>query len=284
MFEVFCLAIIIIGAVLQYVSNEYKVRLWRWSRRSDASGPRAIISAASKQFVSAVESAIARPYRRIITYENGSAEQRLDLYPEERLAALIAMTDDLQSDKLFALVPAVVKSVLERWEETVPDFEETTSILGRMEDETWTKARLDPGLYGSIRAQMFAELENAYSFYDFMHVEEFLKQTDRAATDDENRAISSGFYRYIRSRFSQDLSEMESNGDALDDMANFMSKMITEHGYDVSRQYDRVMQTIADRDERAERRADEDYDRWRDARNFERIDEEAISSMFDSLR
>ena len=217
---------------------EQLVTLWRWSRQSKASGPRAIISAASEQFVSAVEAAIARP---------------LDIYPEERLAALIAMTDDLQSDRLLALVPAEVKSVLEGWEETMPNFEETTSILGRMEDETWAKARLDPGLYDSIRAQMFAELKNAYSFYDFMHVEEFLKQTATVATDDENKAISSGFDRYIRSRFSQDLSGMESNGDALDDMANFMSKMITEYGYDISRQYDRVMETIAERDERAEK-------------------------------
>jgi hypothetical protein len=179
--------------------------------------------------------------------------------------------------------PAVVKSVLERWEETVPNFEETTSILGRMEDETWVKTRLDPGLYGSIRAQMFAELEHAYSFYDFMHVQEFLKQTDTAATDEENKVISSSFQRYLRSRFSEDLSEITSDGDALDDMANFMSEMITEYGYNISREYARVMSTIGVRDEYAERGTDEDG-RWKDERNLERADEEAISSMFDSLR
>jgi hypothetical protein len=44
------------------------------------------------------------------------------------------------------------------------------------------------------------------------------------------------------------------------------------------------MGTIAERDERAESRADEDYDRWKEERIVETASEEAISSMFDSLR
>ncbi len=44
------------------VSFEQLVTLWRWSRQSNASGARAIISAASEQFVSAIEVAIARPF------------------------------------------------------------------------------------------------------------------------------------------------------------------------------------------------------------------------------
>jgi hypothetical protein len=260
------------------------VTLWRWSRLLKASGPWAIISGASEQFVSAVEAAIARPYRRVVTYEKGSAEYQLDIYPEPRMAALLAMTDDLKSVRLLALVPSVVESVLERWEATVPDFEETTSILSDMEDETWSKARLDPKLYGKIRERMFAELANAYSFYDFMHVEEFLKESNTKPTDSEHEALSLGFNEYMRSQFWRDLSEMTTNGDALDDMANFMSKMMTEYGYNISGQYESVMETIAERDEHADHRADQEYGNWKEQRGFERADEEAISSMFDSLR
>ena len=49
-------------------------------------------------------------------------------------------------------------------------------------------------------------------------------------------------------------------------------------------QYDQVMQASGEWEERAERGCDEDYDRWKDARAFERADEEAIANMFDSLR
>jgi hypothetical protein len=262
---------------------EQLVTLWRWSQQSKASDPRAIINTANEKFILGVEAAIARPYRRVITYENGRAEYRLDLYPEERLAALIAMADDLQSDRLLALVPAVVESVLERWKESVPDFEETTSILSSMEDESWSKPRMEPGLYGRIRAQMFAELANAYSFSDFMHVQEFIRQTPGGATDAENEAFSAGFYEYIRSQFSQDLSDITSDGDALDEMADFMSDMLKQ-GYDISEQYGRLMGTKDQRDEHADRRADEDYGQWKDQRGFERADEEVISSLFDSLR
>jgi len=42
-----------------------------------------------------------------------------------------------------------------------------------MEDETWSRTRLDQTLYGRIRERMFAEITNAYSFYDFMHLKNF---------------------------------------------------------------------------------------------------------------
>jgi hypothetical protein len=130
---------------------------------------------------------------------------------------------------------------------------------------------------------MFAELQNATSFYDFMHVDEFLKQTNVAATDAENEAFSSGFSTYIRSQFSYDLNSI--SGDySLDDMANFLSKMMTEYGYGVSGQYERVMQVLAARDHEIECRADVQSDYWRDTAASERVDEEVISSMFDSLR
>jgi hypothetical protein len=165
----------------------------------------------------------------------------------------------------------------------VVDFERTTGILSRMEEETWAQARLDPGLYSRIRAQMFAELQNATSFNDFMHVEEFLKKTNVAATDAENEAFSSGFGTYIRSQFSYDLASI--SGDYLDHMADFLSEMITEYGYKVSDQYERVMQAIAERDDEIKRRADvQPYYLRRDAAASERVDEEAIASMFDSLR
>ena len=95
---------------------EQLVTLWRWSQQFKASGPRTIINGAGEQFVSAVEAAIARPYRRVVTHDNGSEEYPLDLYPEARMAALLAMTDDLKSDRLLALVPSVVELILERWE------------------------------------------------------------------------------------------------------------------------------------------------------------------------
>jgi hypothetical protein len=261
---------------------EQLVTLWRWSRQLKASGPRVIINGASERFVSAVEAAIARPYRRVVTYENGSAEYELDLYPEARMAALLAMADDLQSDRLLALVPSVVESILERWEETVPDFEKTTSILSYMEDAAWSKARLDPNLCEKIRERMFAELENSYSFYDFWHVDEFLKNTGNQPTDAENQIMDLALQEYIGSGFWDDLSNTD--GKALDDMANFISKMMKEYGYDFSLEHESVMEKIAERDEHEDHRADEEYSRWKDQRGFEGADDESISSMFDSLR
>ena len=260
---------------------EQLVALWRWSRQLKASGPRTIINGESEQFVSAVEAAIARPYRRVVTYEDGSAEYRLDLYPEARMAALLAMTDDLKSDKLLVLVSSVVELILERWNKVVPDFEETTSILSRMEDMTWSKARLDPNLYEKIRERMFTELEKAYSFSDFWHVEEFLKDSNKPTTDTENETMGLAFKEYIGSQFWDDLSGTED--ETLDDMANFMSKMMEEHGYDISHEHESVMEKIAERDERPDP-DDEEYTRWNDHRGFERADEESISNMFDSLR
>jgi len=88
----------------------------------------------------------------------------------------------------------------------------------------------------------------------------------------------------MESQFWNDLSDTSENGDALDDMATFMSKMMTEYGYDITRQYESVMETIAERSEQVDNREDSEYSRWKDQRGFERADEEAISSMFDSLR
>jgi len=151
-----------------------------------------------------------------------------------------------------------------------------------MEDCGWTKQRLDPTLYQSIRAQMLAELQNAYSFYDFMHVEDFLKQSETQTTDIENRAVLSGFDSYIQTRFSDDLGNTD--GDAIDDMLSFISKMMTEYGLNISAQYQRVIEAVADRDQRSWDRSDDDYSRFRDERVLEKADEEAISNMFDSLR
>jgi hypothetical protein len=67
-------------------------------------------------------------------------------------------------------------------------------------------------------------------------------------------------------------------------MANFLSEMMTEYGYKVSAQYECVMQAIAWRDDGIEHRADVESDYWRGTAASERVDEEAISSMFDSLR
>jgi hypothetical protein len=267
---------------------EQLVTLWRWSRQLKASGPRVIINGASQEFVSAVEAAIARPYRRVVTREDGAlagvtAEYKLDLYPEARMAALLAMTDDLESHTLLALIPSVVQSILERWEAAAPDFEETTSILSYMEDATWSNVRLDPKLYEKIRERMFAELENAYSLSDFWHVEEFLKDTHKQSTDVENDTISLAFKKYKESQFwYDDLSDM--NGEALDDMANLMLKMMEEYGYDISYEYESIMEKIAERDEHADERFDVEYSAWKEQRAFERDDEEYISSMFDSLR
>lgn len=263
---------------------EQLVTLWRWSRQAKSSSARAIIGATNQQFTAAVKATLAQPYRRVTTHELGSSEQRLDIYPEQRLAALIAMAGSLQSETLLALIPDLVTSVMERWEGLVPDFEEAINILRRMEEDTWGKARLNPELYVSIRARMFAELQYAQSFYDFMHVEEFATGTDVPVTDEENNIISSAFKSYMSSRFSEDLRQISTDGDGLQDMADFMSKMISDYGYDISRQYDSIMEHISDREQEAEIRADDDYDRWKDQRGFERSDEEAISRMFDTLR
>ena len=264
---------------------EQLVTLWRWSQQLKASGPRVIINGASEEFVSAVEAAIARPYRRVITHEDGplagvTVEYKLDLYPEARMAALLEIADDLKSDRLLALVPSAVESMLERWDETVPDFEETKSILSWMENAAWSKARLDPKLYEKIRERMFAGLENACSFYDFQYVDEFLKDTDKQPTDTENEAIDLAFRKYMESQFWDDLYDMD---EGLDDMAIFMSKMMKEYGYDLSSKYESVMEKIAERGEHDDDRADVEYSRWKEQRAFERDDEESISRMFDSL-
>jgi hypothetical protein len=263
---------------------EQLVTLWRWSRQSKARGPLTMISAASERFVSAVEASIGRPYRHVTTFEKYSVEQRLDLYPEERLAALLEMSNDLESDRLLALAPPTVKSILERWDETAPDFERTAEILKFMEDETWSRTRLDRTIYNKIRERMLAELPNAYSFRDFVYVDEFLKTTITPPSDDENEAYSIGFDTYIKSQFSDDLREITSSGEAFDDMLEFMAKMMKENGHDTSRQCERIEEAIAEQDEREERRANNGDGRWKDNRGFERADSEAISSMFDSLR
>ena len=263
---------------------EQLVTLWRWSRQSEARGPLAIISAASEQFVSAVEASIGRPYRRVTTFQEYSVEQRLDLYPEERLAALLEMSNDLESDRLLALAPSAVKSILERWDETAPDFERTAEILKFMEDDTFGRARLDRSLYDSIRNRMLAELTNAYSFRDFVYVDEFLKTTFTSPSDDEKEAYAVGFDTYIKSHFSNDLWEITSSGEVLDDMAEFMSRMMKEDGHDTSRQCERIEEAIAELNEREERRANNDEGHWKDNRSFERADKEGISNMFDSLR
>ncbi len=115
-----------------------------------------------------------------------------------------------------------------------------------------------------------------------MHVEEFLKRTDVDATDAENDAFCGAFYKYVQSQLTWELSDIDR--DALADMERFMSMMITEHGYDISRQHQHVLETIAERDERAEQRANDGYRGWNDERRSERADEEAILSMFDSLK
>lgn len=263
---------------------EQLVALWRWSRHSKTRGALASVKAMSEEFVLAVEASIARPYCRVIIFEGGTGEQRLDLYPEARTAALLNMADDLESDRLLALAPALVGSILERWKAAVPDFEETTGILGFMENRPWVRARLDGKLYETIREQMLAELAYASSFSDFAHVEEFFKSTVTQASDSENEAFSIGFNAYIESQFSFDLSEIKYNDEDLVEMASFMSKMIEEYGYDISTQYERVIEAIAERDERAERRADDVYYGAKGNPGSEWANGEAISSMFDSLK
>ena len=97
-----------------------------------------------------------------------------------------------------------------------------------MENRTWSKERLDRKLYEKIRERMFTEFENACSFSDFFHVDEFLRDTDKQSTDAENETMGLAFKKYTEYQFWYDLSDM--NGEALDDMANFMSKMMSEYG------------------------------------------------------
>jgi hypothetical protein len=260
------------------------VTLWRWSQQSNASGISTIISGTSENFTTAVEAALARPYCRIIDLGNGSAEQQLDMYPEERLASLIAMVDSLRSVRLLASIPLTADAVLERWKTTAPDFGETSSMLSRMEDESWSSARLDPSIYTNIRKRMFAELKHATSLIDFEHVHIFSMESNMSEADDEAASFSEGINNYMRDWFQQDLSDVRNDSDRLHGMSEFLTTLNGDLGYGFIDQYESVMEVISEREEYEERHADEAYDRWKDSRGFERADDEAISRMFDSLK
>jgi hypothetical protein len=262
------------------------VTLWRWSSQSKPQ-PGSVLAAqitANELFVSAAEASLARPYREVLRFAAGSTERQLDLYPEERLAGLLAMAEGINAERLVALIPEVVKSILDRWKDSEPEFEIICNILRFMEQGNWCKSRIPIRVYEDIRYNVLIELANASSFYAFYWVDDFFKTTLERPKDDEVEAFSNNFDDHIKSSFFNDLSNIQYNGDELNEMGNFMSDMMDRNGYNIALQYNSVMQAIGERDHRDEARADELQEHWRDTRSSEMADEDAISSMFDSLK
>jgi hypothetical protein len=87
---------------------------------------------------------------------------------------------------------------------------------------------------------------------------------------------------YINKWLPQEISEVSTNPDMLNEIADFLSKMMEDYGFNIRGRYEGVMEAITELEVREERRA-EAMSGWTDRRAFERSGDDAIDSMFRSL-
>lgn len=259
-------------------------RVWQWSKKHERADIAAIMHRGNSSFLDAIERTLAGPYRQQIQTHYGLLERAIDLYPEARLSALLSMAEDVESERLITLVPGSSEAVFTRWDEMPPDFEEAVDILETIESSRWLAANLQGDTWSNVRRRMYGKLQCATSYLDFFHVENYASTSKKNESDAEAQMFSAAFNNYMQDSFRDELGDIASQDDNLSEMAGFLSKMMKEYGYSISNQYDSLMEIISEREEYAEQRADHEYDSWKDQRGFERADDEAISSMFDSLR
>lgn len=226
---------------------------------------------------------LSRPFAKRIELQGGWAEKALDLYPEARLRGVIVIADDLKSETAWELTSRCLDEVLARWQEHSPDIEGSVGILNALEGASWERIQNETELSYVLRAKLLDELQDATQCSDFMFVDEYAKETKEKFTDEENEKFSNGFMNYINKWLPQEISEVDTNADQLKEIADFLSKMMKDYGYNIGRSYGRIMEVITQLEDHEEQRADTMYDEWKDGRAFERADEEAIDSMFSSL-
>jgi hypothetical protein len=164
-----------------------------------------------------------------------------------------------------------------------PDIEESVGILNALEGPSWERIQNETALSHVLRAKLLDELQDAMQCSDFMFVDEYAKETKEKFTDEENGKFSKGFMNYINKWLPQEISEVSTNADMLNEIADFLSKMMKDYGFNIQDRYERIMEVIRELEDHEEQRADAMYDEWKDRRAFERGDEEAIDSMFRSL-
>jgi hypothetical protein len=130
---------------------------------------------------------------------------------------------------------------------------------------------------------MLDNLKHSSQCSDFAYIDEYSKATRFPFSDEESTKFSVGFKNYIDKWLHQDIWEGRDQVDALHEIANFLSKMITEYGYSVQAEYEHLMEEIEELEEAQERRAESQLDRWKENRAFDRARADTIDSMFSSL-
>jgi hypothetical protein len=258
------------------------VRMWQWAGQKGGSSARKIIQDGEVALALSADRTLSAPCRELLSSGSASAERPLDIYPEARLRNLIAMAEQTRSLRLAAQIPAAYEAVLTEWAGHYADFEECIGALEALESSPWVSAEIEPSIYTTLRRRMFEELAHSTTFKDFGQVDDFSYRTKISSTAEEHTTYSSALNIYLKESFADDLGDV--GGDTLDAMATFLEKVTNEYGFSTDRQLSDVLEAITQRNEEAEYRADQQSDRWREARAFERADHEAIASMFDSLK
>jgi hypothetical protein len=259
------------------------LRLWELSRRTGFERlPRSLI-ATGAQLVDAIARCVARPFAQRFEFGGRWAEVEFDIIPEARLRGVITISDDLRSGEVYALTAGCLSEVLSRWDNVIPDFEETVDILTALEEASWDRIRNDKALHEEIRKKMLDNLKHSSQCRDFAYVEEYSKNCQPMFSDEEHEKFSAGFMNYIRKWFHQDVKECGYHIGLLHEIGEFLSEMMTKYGYSVRDQHDYLMEEIGELDEIQEQRAESQLDRWKGNRAFERANSDAIDSMFSSL-
>jgi hypothetical protein len=105
------------------------LRLWQLSSRLGFEQLRQNLIGPEMRLVEAIARCLARPFAQRIEFGGGWATVEHDIGPEARLHGVIMMSDDLRSKEAYSLTTGCLLHMLARWDDVIPDFEETVRIL-----------------------------------------------------------------------------------------------------------------------------------------------------------
>jgi hypothetical protein len=203
---------------------------------------------------------------------------------ESKARVMVELANVYRTDHAVALLQSSIDSLLKKWDNHAPDFEQTVSLLSDLENSKWREINKNLNLISLVKTRLLQELRQSAWAFDFISILEYQRASRRWSSKDTNIA-KAGFQYYLKKTHSDERSQCTSS-EELTSLQESISTIGSTYKVDVSDEIDALEEAIAEAvsEEQGE---ESESDEWREARRtaLEKFlsEDEEVRRMFGSL-
>lgn len=208
----------------------------------------------------------------------------VDTDAEVKMYGLITISNETQNIQIWNITKGYFNQLITSWNIGEVEYQNTASILRKIENITTGIIHNDKSLYQSLRNEFFARAQQCEDYGNFIQLEEYIEDANPPATVEENDVFNVAFMKYVSCRFSADLGALYRDGDSLNDLHEFLERMMQKRGFPIEEQLKSANDALMEYDLHQERSAEDYYDRWKEDRSDGNPDENSVEHLFQSLK